>query len=227
MTTINTMDDFARILRENPDWADTVRSLLLGKELLELPQTFAKFAEATDRRLENLERGQKELRTGQKGILVRLGNLEEGQKRLIDEIGAIKGTFTYNIAYDEMRTMLEDMGFEHRHTLTRDEVRQLVSSSDRTGLPIPDLRSFRRADFIVEVANESGQIGYVVAEASFTVDERDVTRAVRNAEYMTRFTGLPGWSAVMGVHRVNDVADAINSGQVYWFEIDEACLVRE
>lgn len=227
MTTINTMDDFARILRENPDWADTVRSLLLSKELLELPQTFAKFAEATDRRLENLERGQKELRTGQKGILVRLGNLEEGQKRLIDEIGAIKGTFTYNIAYDEMRTMLEDMGFEHRHTLTRDEVRQLVSSSDRTGLPIPDLRSFRRADFIVEVANESGQIGYVVAEASFTVDERDVTRAVRNAEYMTRFTGLPGWSAVMGVRRVNDVADAINSGQVYWFEIDEACLVRE
>jgi hypothetical protein len=227
MTTINTMDDFARILRENPDWADTVRSLLLSKELLELPQTFAKFAEATDRRLENLERGQKELRTGQKGILVRLGNLEEGQKRLIDEIGAIKGTFTYNIAYDEMRTMLEDMGFEHRHTLTRDEVRQLVSSSDRTGLPIPDLRSFRRADFIVEVANESGQIGYVVAEASFTVDERDVTRAVRNAEYMTRFTGLPGWSAVMGVRRVNDVADAINSGQVYWFEIDEARLVPE
>jgi hypothetical protein len=227
MTTINTMDDFARILRENPDWADTVRSLLLSKELLELPQTFAKFAEATDRRLENLERGQKELRTGQKGILVRLGNLEEGQKRLIDEIGAIKGTFTYNIAYDEMRTMLEDMGFEHRHTLTRDEVRQLVSSSDRTGLPIPDLRSFRRADFIVEVANESGRLGYVVAEASFTVDERDVTRAVRNAEYMTRFTGLPGWSAVMGVRRVNDVADAINSGQVYWFEIDEARLVPE
>ena len=227
MTTINSIEDFARILRENPDWTDTIRSLLLSKELLALPETFAKFAEATNRRMENLERGQEELRTGQKGILVRLDNLEEGQKRLINEIGAIKGTFTYNIAYDEMRTMLEDMGLQHRHTLTRDEVRQLVSSSDRTGLPIPDLRSFRRADFIVEVANESGQTGYVAAEASFTVDERDVTRAVRNAEYMTRFTGLPGWSAVMGVRRVNDVADAINSGQVYWFEIDEARLVPE
>ena len=220
MTTINTMDDFARILRENPDWADTIRSLLLSKELLELPQTFAKFAEANNLRLENLERVQV-------SILHRLNNLEDGQKRMLDELGAIKGTFTYNVAYDEMRTMLDEMGFQHRHTLTRDEVRQLVSSSDRTGLPIPDLRSFRRADFIVEVANESGQIGYVAAEASFTVDERDVTRAVRNAEYMTRFTGLPGWSAVMGVRRVNDVADAINSGQVYWFEIDEARLVPE
>ena len=220
MTTINTMDDFARILRENPDWADTIRSLLLSKELLELPQTFAKFAEANNLRLENLERVQV-------SILHRLNNLEDGQKRMLDELGAIKGTFTYNVAYDEMRTMLDEMGFQHRHTLTRDEVRQLVSSSDRTGLPIPDLRSFRRADFIVEVANESGQTGYVAAEASFTVDERDVTRAVRNAEYMTRFTGLPGWSAVMGVRRVNDVADAINSGQVYWFEIDEARLVPE
>ena len=184
------------------------------------PKTFAKFAEANNLRLENLERVQV-------SILHRLNNLEDGQKRMLDELGAIKGTFTYNVAYDEMRTMLDEMGFQHRHTLTRDEVRQLVSSSDRTGLPIPDLRSFRRADFIVEVANESGQIGYVAAEASFTVDERDVTRAVRNAEYMTRFTGLPGWSAVMGVRRVNDVADAINSGQVYWFEIDEARLVPE
>ncbi len=227
MTTINTMDDFARILRENPDWADTIRSLLLSKELLALPAILAQFIEASNERASRMEADIASLKYGQGAILNRLDEIERALKRVFDDFAIIKGRFTYNVAYDEMRTMLEDMGYEHRHTLTRDEVRQLVSSSDRTGLPVSDLRSFRRADFIVEVANESGQIGYVAAEASFTVDERDVTRAVRNAEYMTRFTGLPGWSAVMGVRRVNDVADAINSGQVYWFEIDEARLVPE
>ncbi len=220
MTTINTMDDFARILRENPDWAETIRSLLLSKELLALPETFAKFAAATEQRLERLE-------AGQESIIKRMDAFEETQKRIVDDLGAIKGTFTYNIAYDEMRTMLDEMGFQHRHTLTRDELGKLVRSSDRTGLPVSDLRSFRRADFIVEVANESGQIGYVAVEASFTLDERDVMRAVRNAEYMTRFTGKPGWPAVMGVRRVNEVADAINSGQVHWYEFDEARLVPE
>ena len=227
MTTINTMDDFARILRENPDWADTIRSLLLSKELLALPATLAQFIEASNERASRMEADIASLKYGQGAILNRLDEIERALKRVFDDFAIIKGRFTYNVAYDEMRTMLEDMGYEHRHTLTRDEVRQLVSSSDRTGLPVSDLRSFRRADFIVEVSNESGQIGYVAAEASFTVDERDVTRAVRNAEYMTRFTGLLGWSAVMGVRRVNDVADAINSGQVYWFEIDEARLVPE
>ena len=38
MTTINDIHDLARILRENPDWAETMRGILLGKELLELPQ---------------------------------------------------------------------------------------------------------------------------------------------------------------------------------------------
>ncbi len=227
MTTINTMDDFARILRENPDWADTVRSLLLSKELLELPSIMGQFIEASTQRAGRMEADIASLKYGQAAILNRIDDLERAQKRVFDDFAIIKGRFTYDVAYDEMRTMLDEMGFQHRHTLTRDEVRQLVSSSDRTGLPIPDLRSFRRADFIVEVANESGQIGYVAAEASFTVDERDVTRAVRNAEYITRFTGLPGWSAVMGVRRVNDVAEAINSAQVYWFEIDEARLVPE
>ena len=227
MTTINSIEDFARILRENPDWVDTIRSLLLSKELLALPATLAQFIEASNERSSRMEADIASLKYGQGAILNRLDDIERAQKRVLDDFAIIKGHFTYNVAYDEMRTMLEDMGYEHRHTLSRDEIHQLVSASDRTGLPIPDLRSFRRADFIVEIANDSGIIGYVAAEASFTVDERDVTRAVRNAEYMTRFTGLPGWSAVMGVRRVNEVADAINSGQVYWYEIDEARLVPE
>ena len=54
-TAMNDIADLARILREQPEWADAIRSILLGQELLELPQRFAEFAEATNERLTRLE----------------------------------------------------------------------------------------------------------------------------------------------------------------------------
>lgn len=36
MITVNARDDFARVLRENPDWVDTLHALLLSQELLKL-----------------------------------------------------------------------------------------------------------------------------------------------------------------------------------------------
>ena len=43
MTSINTTADLLRLLREDPDFRDEVRALLLSQELLELPERFARF----------------------------------------------------------------------------------------------------------------------------------------------------------------------------------------
>ena len=43
MTTINTIEDLARILRDQPTWADALRSLRLTQGLLDLPDRFARF----------------------------------------------------------------------------------------------------------------------------------------------------------------------------------------
>ena len=40
-TTINDISDLARILAERPEWSDTLRSLLLTKEILDLPTDLA------------------------------------------------------------------------------------------------------------------------------------------------------------------------------------------
>ena len=55
MTTINDIADFARILREQPEWTDTIRAILLGKDLLDLPQQLAEFVQLTNQRLQQLE----------------------------------------------------------------------------------------------------------------------------------------------------------------------------
>lgn len=54
MTTINTLQDLNRALIENPEWRAEIRRTLLTEELLELPQRFAEYTNATDRRLDDL-----------------------------------------------------------------------------------------------------------------------------------------------------------------------------
>ena len=46
MTTINTIEDLARILREQPTWAEALRALLLTQDLLDLPGRFDRFVDA-------------------------------------------------------------------------------------------------------------------------------------------------------------------------------------
>ena len=234
MTTINSIEDFARILRENPDWVDTIRSLLLSKELLALPETFAKFVEANNRRLENLERGQEELRSGQDelrfgqdAIIQRLDVLEKGQQRVLNELGALKGSSMFLAARFEIPELVHRMGFRYLRTLSKNDLFHMVMDNNTDDMPTPALRSFREADFIIEVADQSGATNYLTAEASFTVDERDVERVVRNAEYITRFTGSPGRPVLIGVRYVNEVASVIDSNEVYWYQIDESVLAPE
>ena len=55
MTTISTTADLLRLLREDPDFRDQVRSLLLTQELIELPERFARFEAYVIQRFEDLE----------------------------------------------------------------------------------------------------------------------------------------------------------------------------
>ena len=48
MTTISDIADFVRIINEQPEWNDTIRGIMLGRELLELPQRFAEFVRVTE-----------------------------------------------------------------------------------------------------------------------------------------------------------------------------------
>ncbi len=48
MTTINDIADLIRILQEQPEWGEALRSVLLSRELLDLPEKFARFAESTN-----------------------------------------------------------------------------------------------------------------------------------------------------------------------------------
>ena len=72
MTTINNVADLVRILKEQPEWADTIRGILLSEELLNLPARFAEFVQLTQESHRIINERLTQIDT-------RVGRLETGQ----------------------------------------------------------------------------------------------------------------------------------------------------
>ena len=73
----------------------------------------------------------------------------------------------------------------------------------------------------MECRDAQGRTNYIAAEISYTVDERDTTRAIRNAGFLTDFTGHPALPAVIGFRSDHRIQETIDSGQVFWQRLDE------
>ena len=190
--------------------------------------------EKADQRLDRLETGQEELRAGQDELRAGQDELRTGQTDLRETVSRIERTIQVirndiaPLKAGHARTsalrisyrICEDLGLEEVRVLDRSELRAMVGPPNASDIPRNHRHSFIEADAIIEATDSSGEIQYVAMEASFTADERDTARAVRNAAYLTRFTGRTGHAVIVS-HRIdNRIADAIESGKVRWCRLD-------
>ena len=97
MTTINNIADLVRILKEQPEWADTIRGILLTEELLNLPTRFAEFVQLTqeshriiNERLTLIDTRVDRLETGQTESNRRLETLESAQVESNQRLGSLE-----------------------------------------------------------------------------------------------------------------------------------------
>ena len=207
MTSINDIADLARILKEQPEWADTIRSLLLSEELLNLPARFAEFVQLTqesnritNERLGRLETvvGQLATRTGSLETMV--GQLATQMQRMETRMGRVEGRFS---------------NFEGSDYERRVRTRALVRARDILGLEDPYLALTQdgtiapQLNSIIAQAIGNGSISreqstdlhetdliisdqsnrHMVVEVSLTADEDDIARAKRRADTMRAATG--------------------------------------
>ena len=235
--TINTMQDLARVLDEHPEWVDALRVRLLTRELLDLPQKLADFVTAANKRFEAIETrldrmeddltelkgGQARMQDGQARMQDDLSLLKRGHARMQDDLSVLKGGHARNAAERQAGLIAEDLGLEYVRTLTFDDIRNLVRSHDTTDIPVNDLRSFRLADLVVEAAQE-GDACYVAVEISFTANGRDTKRALRNAGFLTRFTGRRAYAVVASVQVDDRIRDILDDGGVSWHRLDRKTL---
>ena len=224
MTTINNIEDLVELLDKHPRWLDAVRARVLTRELIELPQTLARFAAGTNERFDKVE-GEMNERFDK--VDQRFDKVESDISGLRDDIAPLKGAHVRSAAVREAGLIAEDMGFTFVRTLTSEQVRILSRTESTTDISAGDLRSFRRADLIMEVTDGEGDTCYVAVEISFTANGRDTSRAVRNAGFLTSFTGKRSVAAVAGLRRDDRIDESIESGEVFWHQLDPSDLEAE
>ena len=209
MTTINSQDDFLEALRNNPQWRDAVRAQILGEDLLQLPVKFDAFVEQQTAQNEKFDAFVEEHRTTHTNMDARFDRME-------GDFGTIKGDFARTRTVQDAQGIASDMGLEFVRTLRSDGLREMAGNT----LPRDVGRSFRSADLVIEATDGTGT-RYIAMEISFTADRRDCDRAIRNAGLITRFTGKPAQAAVASVRNDREAAEAVESGDVYWHQLED------
>lgn len=222
MTTINDISDLIRILRDDPAWADAVRSVLLSQELLRLPEelaaltrAFREHAETTNRRLESLESGQDELRQGQDELRQGLNEVRQSQAQLQITVNGMRGDlgnlsgsfFQRRAASFAERVARRD--FHLRHTNLVHHVDQVGDSALKQKLSAAaddasrdftedDADLVERADAVIAGKAPDGTEVYLVVEMSVTVAKDDVDRAKDGAEVLQRAVDATTQALVIG-----------------------------
>ena len=231
MFPINTIDDLFQTLDENPRILEAVRARLLTRELLELPQVLAAFVKTTDKRFEAIEKRLDRADGRLDGIDGRLDGIDDRLdghdihlRRIDNSLGVLKGGHARGAALRDTALIADSMGFDLVRTMSQREIISLARSQNAQEIPKNELQSFVRADLIMEVVNGSQEVCYIAVEISFTVDERDTHRAIRNAKFLTQFTGKLAYAAVAGLDRDNRIQSSIDVGDVFWHQLDSEDL---
>lgn len=194
-----------------------------NRVLAEHGRALDRHSETLDRHGETLDRHSETLAEIQRILAEHTAILAQHSswiQAIRSDLAPIKGWYARSVALEQAYFLAEDMGLAWFRTLAPPEIGALVRSADLSDVPKNDLRSFVRADLIMETTDENGELCYVAVEVSFAANGRDTSRAVRNAAILARATGRSARAAV-AAKRVDDrIRPRIESGEVFWHELD-------
>ena len=143
-------------------------------------------------------------------------NTEARLGRLESDMSSLKGDYARSRTIQDAPGIAADMGLEYVRTLTNDDLLRMAGNS----LPRDTARSFRNANLVIE-ATDGHETHYIAMEISFTADRREVDRALRNANLISRFTGKTALPAVASVRNDHDIQADLDAGIVYWHPLED------
>ena len=211
-TAINDIADLVRILREQPEWADTVRGILLGREVIELPKLFAEFAELTRQNFQLLREEHKAdiaevkaemdgLKTEVSSLNVRVTRLEgkmdnalgtNYQNKVVRNLHSILGQHQNLTRVKVLRGYQNDPDADFMEQLYQAEEQGIITHQQSNDLLLVDIICIgRRRD------NREAEIPLAI-ETSITIGDNDVVRAARRAEILAAILNRPAQAAVIG-----------------------------
>ncbi len=195
MTTINDIGDLVRILREQPEWAEALRGVLLSRELLELPEEFANFVKLTNANFET--------------IYGRLDTMD-GRFDAID--GRFDNGFGINYEMKVERNIRsyagQQLGLRNTRVLRGSlsgqdsELEEITEQAVENGVITWEQNDdLWLSDLIFTGRNRTdGSVHYFTAEVSITAGDHDVVRAAERARTLSRIIGQPVTPAVVSAN---------------------------
>ena len=144
-----------------------------------------------------------------------------------DDLGLVKGGHARSAMVNNLPRIAAEFGFQYIAAMPQTTVMEFANMARALGEEQSQVASFRNADMVMHVLDDKGQPAYVAIEASFTVDSNDINRAVRNAGYLTRFTGLPAFPAVAGVAVMPEAQEEVDTEKVFLYKISPRELQSE
>ena len=161
------------------------------------------------------------------GLQSTLGGLETKFDGVRDDLALVKGGHARSAMVHNLPRIADEFGFQFIAAMPQTTVIEFAKMAKARGEEEGQIASFKNADMVMHVLDDKGQPAYVAIEASFTVDSNDVSRAVRNAGYLTQFTGLPGFPAVAGVAVMPEAQAEVDTAGVFLYKISPGELQSE
>ena len=206
-----------RTLQDDPVFLAQVRSLILPAELVQLPERFAQFATYVTGFIDRQEEFNARQADTNASVEARL-------QRITDDLGDLKGHVAGRIAREMADDIAEQLGYEIAQQLSSNDLRNMLRGSTANDIPAGVRRSFYVADLVAKVQDQDGNQLFMAVEASYTADERDTQRAVRNAELISRFTGMTAVPVIASLENDHAVQQLLEDGHVQWFQFQSRDL---
>ena len=218
MTTINTIEDLARILQEHPTWAQALRSLILSQDLMDLPEKFDQFVKEHQAFQERT--GERFNALGERFDAFE-GRTEERFNALQGSVDNARGPAYEMKAASNLRSLLrQHLGLRNARILkgpNREPDWEFADSLDRAqenrSITEEELAAALRLDVIAQARTADGQTVYAAVEISVTVGQGDVTRARDRARIISRATGMLAEAVVIGERTGERAAGMIEAGE--------------
>ena len=226
MTTINDIQDLVQIIEDRPEWRRELQRVLLTPDLRDTASLIRETAKLAAQNAEGIAANVKSIAANAETIeKIEATNAEtaklvaqnaESIKLLTDMAGLHSGrtSDTRNLfislkVVHEAALIADRIGLRVVRTLEAQDIIDIwnagKSKSLTDGISREDERSFKLADLIIEARADDGVQCFIAVEISFTVDERDTRRAIRNVEYITNFIEAPTYAVVAGVSKDNRI----------------------
>ena len=151
--------------------------------------------------------------------------LQEEVRQITTDLAPIRGAHARDTAQRAVRRIARIVNCRLQEQLNDDDLHDFTANNDTTGITAEDLKSFENADIVLRANHrDTGEIHYIAVEASFTGGEDDTRRALRNARYLTRFTGQPAHAVVAALRLTPEAEEASSQGGVTWYETERRHL---